>query len=125
MPNRCSETVAAPRHGLDQTLLAVAQRLTHVAHATRQRRVRHDDVRPYCFDQFVLRHQPAGILDEVAQHLEALRPEVDLAVAAAKYPVSEVERTVLEAKDILADRLHEVSLQGKGPRTPAVHNFSA
>jgi hypothetical protein len=92
--------------GLDDALLSIVKRDTHVADAAGQRFISHDDVGPDRLNELVLRYQPARVLDEIAQNLEALRPQLDLAIVRAEAASPQIELVSLEAKGLCVGRLH-------------------
>ena len=78
--DRDREAVSSAWHGFDDFLVSIGDGLAHFADATRERLVGHDHVRPDRLDQFVFGHQAPGILDQTAQHLEALGTQIDFAI---------------------------------------------
>src|SRR6266849_4675411 len=60
----------------------------------------HSRVRPEGFYEFSLWDQTAGVLDEVSEHHEALRPQFDLAVASTQAAAPQVKRVSLKAKNV-------------------------
>lgn len=103
------EEIAAPRHGLDDALLTIPQHRSYVADAAGQRLVRDDDIGPDRLGELILRHQTAGILDEMAEHGEALGPELDFAIDLAQTPPYQIEGEPLEKVDLGGGRLHHTS----------------
>jgi len=92
------EQIASPRHGLDQLLRAVADRLPDVADAAGQRFVGHHQPRPDGSHQLVLGHHAAGVARQTRQHVEALGPQLHRALAAQQRAAREVEREVFKAQ---------------------------
>jgi hypothetical protein len=94
--DRNRKTVSSSWHGLDDFLVGIGDGLTHFADASRERIVGHDHVWPGRFDQLVFGHQAPGIPNKVAQYLEALGTQVDLAISSpqtALYHIQCILRT--------------------------------
>jgi hypothetical protein len=98
--NRRREAVAAARHGHDDGLLAVANRLANLAYAMHQCVVGQDHIRPDGSYQLVLGHETIGVFNKTAQNLEALRPQRNLAISGSQRAVSDIERISLELKHL-------------------------
>ena len=91
---------------------AVTDRLTHLADALRKRLVRDDHIRPNRLHKLALRHQAVGILDKVAQNLEALRAQLNLAIRPPQTTAHDIERVILELEHLACHRFSTVP----GPR---------
>ena len=92
------EQVAALRHGLEQLLRLVAQRLPDVADALGDRFVVDDHVRPDRGHDRVAVHDAAGVLDQQPQQRQRLRPQRHLGpVRPEQGAAGEVEREAVEA----------------------------
>ncbi len=98
----CDEPVAAPRHGRDDGLPAVADGLTNLADAMRQRLVGHDHVRPDRPYQFLFGDNTVSVFDEVAQDLEGLRTQLNVAICSPQGAAREIQRISLELKHLEA-----------------------
>jgi hypothetical protein len=97
---RCREPVAAAGHRRDDGLLAVSDGLTNLAYAMRQGLVGYDHVWPDRLDQFLLGHQAIRILHEIAQHLEALRTQLNIAVRGTQRAARDIQRIALELEHL-------------------------
>jgi len=73
------EPIAVAGHQLDQFPLIVAERSSEIADAFEQTVVADMDVRPDRLHQLLLAEHAAGICRKQLQHLERLRPKLDLA----------------------------------------------
>src|SRR5262249_1067684 len=118
------EEITPPWQGLDDALLAVRKRHTHVADTTSQRFIGDRDVRPDRFDEFVLWHQTARVLNEVAQNLEALRPQLDLALVLAQAASPQIEFVSLEEEGLFTGRPHRSAFARHTLKWRRYPNFS-
>ena len=82
--NRGHENISAARHRLDQALRFVADSQPDLAHAACHRFIGHGGLAPDGPRELILRNQAASVLDEVAQGLEALRPQFYVATGTAQ-----------------------------------------
>jgi hypothetical protein len=98
------EQVAATSHGLDDALVLVTERFPDVPDAPDKRVVAHCLFAPDCRDQLILGHEPAGMLGQVAEHVEGLSPETDLDRAAVKHATQEIDGERIEAHHPLLGR---------------------
>ena len=94
-----------PRHGCDNGLLAVTDGLANLAHATCQRLVGYDNIRPDRLEQLLLGHQAIRILHEIAQQLEALRAKRKLAIRGSQRVPRDIQRISLELEHLRAAQL--------------------
>ena len=77
--DRTRKAVSSARHGFDDCLIGVGDSLAYFADAAGERFVSHDNVRPDRLDELVFGDKATGIFDKTAQHLEALRTQIDCA----------------------------------------------
>ena len=63
-----------------------------------ERFVGYYDLVPHRADQFVLGHNSVGILDEVAQNVEALGPQFDILVVSAQPAARDIKRKSFKLK---------------------------
>jgi hypothetical protein len=92
------EQIAVPRHGPDHLSALVAKRLPDIADAARDGFIRHDHVGPDGLDQLLLGDRAPGVVDQVAQHLEALAPQLDRALAPVQGQAVEIEKVGAESQ---------------------------
>jgi hypothetical protein len=98
--NRRREPVAATRYGLDDGLVGIANGFAHFAHAMCQRLVRHVHVGPDSLKQLLPGHEAIGILQEIAQQLEALRAQRNLAIHGSQHIARDIQRISLELEHL-------------------------
>src|SRR5262245_45780928 len=80
----CSEHIPPSGQGLDDTLSAIVEGQPDIADAACQRLLRHGYAWPHGLNDLVLADRPAGTLDKVGQHIEALRAQLDDAIAGTQ-----------------------------------------
>ena len=99
------EAVAAPRHRADQPLLAagVADRGAGGADPAGQRRQRDDAALPDGVEELVGADHPVLVADQVGEHLEDLRLDLDRAAGAPQLDALEVKDAVGEPQAQGAD----------------------
>ena len=96
-PRDCSvEQITAARYRLDKTVVIVAELVTQLPNALRDRVVGHGHVGPYGLVKLLLGDQPPGVLCEVTKYLEGLGPQLDIVVARAQTSARQIEREVVE-----------------------------
>lgn len=99
--HRNVDHVAAPRHGPDDPHAALAERATNLADALRQGLVADGHAGPYRLHELVLADDPAGMLQQVADDVEALGTQGDLAAAGSQQPrPRRVECEIVELKQL-------------------------
>src|SRR5580704_1031214 len=94
--NRCGKAITAAGHRLDHDLRAVADRFTDFADALRQCFIGDNHVGPDRPEKLVLGDQPARIFDQATQDLEALWPQLDLAIRAPQTSASDIKHITVE-----------------------------
>jgi hypothetical protein len=98
--------ITVPRNGLDDPLVAVAQRRPYVANASRQRFVGHDDFGPYRRHDLFFAQWPAGIFDQIAQDVEGFGTELGVVAAVSEAAAHHIEGKLFEAEDLAGDFIH-------------------
>ena len=94
--NWCGKAIAAAGHGLDHGLGAVADRFADFADALRQCFIGDDHIGPDRLEKLVLGDQPARIFDQATQDLEALWPQLDLAIRCPQTSASDIKHITVE-----------------------------
>src|SRR5580704_3749011 len=94
--NRCGKAITAAGHSLDYGLCAVADRFPNFADALRQCFIGDNHVGPDRLEKLVLGDQPARIFDQATQDLEALWPQLDLAIRCPQTSASYIKYITVE-----------------------------
>src|SRR5262249_59612091 len=92
------EPVATARYVPDDGLLAVTDGLTNLAHAVCQRLVGHDHIRPDRLHEFLLGYNPVSVFKQIAQDLERLWAQLNLAVRGSQRAPFDIQRISLESE---------------------------
>src|SRR5262249_32381790 len=101
--NRRLKQISAPRHGLDQLVIIVAELLAQFPDALHKRVVTHGNVGPHLLKQLSLGHKSPSIVREAAQHLERLGPQVDLLIAGSQTWPRYIEDKAVKPQDPVDD----------------------
>src|SRR2546426_10834431 len=96
------EKITTARHGFDDAVLRIAQGDTYVADATTQRIFGDEYARPECLHEFVFADEAIGVLDQEAQNLETLGPQLELLLAASHTAACHIEGKALEPEQLAA-----------------------
>ncbi len=105
-PHRGVQQIAAARHRLDQAAVVVAELMAQFPNALHERVIGHRHVWPHRLIEFLLGHEPPGVLCEVAQHLERLGPQVDLLIARTQASSRQIEHEAVELQNSVDDMVH-------------------
>jgi hypothetical protein len=86
-------------HRRDHSLLltVVADRSPRLFESARQRRLTDEAIAPHGVEQFGLGDEPVAVGDQVNEHVEHLRLDVDDLAAAPEHELVEVQLAVLES----------------------------
>src|SRR5215468_4215235 len=106
------EPVAAARHGRNNDLLAVTDRVANLTDAAHQRFVGYGHIRPDRLEQLLLGHQAIGILHKIAQQLEVLGAKRNLAIGGSQRVPRDIQRISLESEHLVAASLIAVPRAG-------------
>ena len=102
-PTRCLnlqlQYVAAPRHRAHDGLRVVAERTANVDEALGYGVFRDDGARPDRVEQLVAADEPPLVLDQVAQHIVGLRPDLYFRVVPEQAATVHVERELAEPEN--------------------------
>lgn len=104
--HRCRKGVAASRCGLDKPWAALAQRPPDVADALGQGVVGDDQPGPRMLNQFVFRDDLAGLREQGAKHVEALRPKIDVPPFERQRTTDRIEQELFEEENATVDQAH-------------------
>ena len=91
--DQCGEAIAHARHGLDVLLARgfLAQRLPQHRHVVIQVVFLDRRLRPHRVEQFLLRDQPPGVLDQRQERVEHLQTQRDHLTAARESALTDIE----------------------------------
>ncbi len=95
------KAIAAPRHRRDDAVAVRSQRLTQREHRLFYVGFLDNAARPRRIEQFVFGDDPAGIADQMDQHLEDRRRQRQWRGVAAQPPAAHVQPEGTEGVDIL------------------------
>src|SRR5262245_717453 len=87
-------------------MLIVTDCRTNLADALHERVIGHESAGPDCLDQFLLRHEPTGVLGEVAQHIERFRAKLQFRSVAQQRAALQIERVLVEAEALWGNGIH-------------------
>src|SRR5262245_57470177 len=89
----------------------VSELLAEFANGLEEGLIRYHHPCPYDVEHLLLRHESAGVVHELGKHLEGLRPRVELAVASAQAPSSQIEHETIELQNLRGSLLHHGTLE--------------
>jgi hypothetical protein len=87
-------------------VVTVSKPVAQLPDALRDGGLGHRNVGPYGVEQFLLGHQPAGVLREAAQHLEGFGPQREFLVARAQASSRQVEGEPVKLENPLENLPH-------------------
>jgi len=90
------EQIPAPRHSLEQLLVAIIQRATQLEGTLHQRIVGNEGVRPHRLHQFLFADQPTRMFHQVLEGFKHLRAKLDLLSRFEHTPPGDVQRELAE-----------------------------
>src|SRR5262245_11822055 len=121
----CGEHVAPSGQGLDDALAAIIEGQPDIADAACQRFLRYCGVWPDSLNDLVLAGRPAGTLDKVGQHIEALRAQLYGAIAGTQRPPRQIQRKAFKPEHLLSDCGHLPLLVAGTAASSKFHTISA
>jgi hypothetical protein len=77
-------------------VVIVAELVTQLPNALRDRIVGHGNVGPYGLVKLLLGYEPPGVLREVTKHLKCLGPQLDIVLACTQTSARQIEREAIE-----------------------------
>ena len=92
----CRKEIPASRHSFQQFLVMIVECAAQFNGALHKRIVRHEGIRPYRLDQFLLLDESPGMLHKVFEGLVYLWPELDLRAGSKHTPPRDIQQELAE-----------------------------